>query len=475
MKQTFTLLALLFLGLAANGQYYNLKSTQGLKQALDSMDLIYYDSGNDQWDSTKYYIEYDASGQMTLLYTTYTDNSTGEVLGGDRYVYSYNTDGSMIEYLNLEWDEDIDDWELDFREVYSYDEDGNQIGYISYDWDNSGNVWTRNDSIVNTYNEQGFLIEYSGYEWKADQWIIRHYSEYSYNAQGLLLDQITRMWYEDDQEWKNNIKFEYSYNGEGQMLTTVRSDQDVYDGPWLLEYKLENAYNDEYSRITTSSAHWKTDQWEIYYADTVDYNSSGLATEDRGYYLDEGNMRPNYIYVYSYDANGNLIEYIDHSWDRNASSMELSAKYNYSYDLDYTMAELLLPIDNDLESDLILEYVSNMPLGSHAYYWRNESWEDYRRINYFYSEMNVEGVGVEENELVMARLYPNPVSDLLQVELEEGSLKATLTLYELTGRQVLRRQINSGGAVSLSTLPAGVYLYKLTVDGKIQSGKLMKR
>ena len=79
MKQTFTLLALLFLGLAANGQDSNLKSSQGLKQALDSMDLCYYDSYSDQWDSTKYYIEYDASGQMTLLYTTYTDNGTGEV------------------------------------------------------------------------------------------------------------------------------------------------------------------------------------------------------------------------------------------------------------------------------------------------------------------------------------------------------------------------------------------------------------
>lgn len=116
-----------------------------------------------------------------------------------------------------------------------------------------------------------------------------------------------------------------------------------------------------------------------------------------------------------------------------------------------------------------------MPLGFQVYRWKNESWEDERDFTYFYSEWNVQGVGLEENELVMARIYPNPVSELLQVELQEGSSKATLTLYELTGRQVLRRQLHSSGTISLSNLPQGVYLYSLSVDGKIQSGKLVKR
>ena len=475
MKQIFTLAAMLFLGLAANGQYSDLKSTQGLRQALDSMDLNYWDSYNEQWDSTRYYFEYNATGQMTLFYTTYKDNSTGDWLGEDRNEYNFNSKGNIIEYLYLQWDEDISDWETDTRKVYSYSSSGNQAGYVSYDWDDIGEEWIRDDSIHYYYNDERLLTEYTGAEWKTDHWVGRYLSEYSYNAQGLLSEQISRMWYEDDQEWKNNIKYVMTWNEQGQLLTKIRYDQDVYDGPWLEEYKQELSYNAKHLRTISSSAHWESDQWEIYRYDTVEYNTSGLPTENRGYYLDEGIMRPDYMHEYSFDASGNLVEYIVSNWDKNAMDLVLYGKSNYSYDLDYTVDDLLLPSDSDWESDLNMDYVLNMPLGIHAYQWINDSWEDYKLTKYFYSPRNVEGVGVEYNELAMARLYPNPVSEMLYVALEEGFNKATLSIYELTGRQVLRRQLNTDGAVSLAALPAGVYLYSLTVDGKIQSGKLMKR
>lgn len=473
MKQTFSLVALLFVCMAASAQHTDPQSALGVKQRLDSLERSYWNSYAEQWESSWYYYAYDEFGQMTLYYGTYKDYDSDEYLGDSRYEYSYNADGSMAESQYFSWDEDSDDWENDDWEVFFYDEDGNQTASVRYSWDETSELWTPRDSVFNVYNEEGLLSEYSGYQWKTDHWLIRYFSTYTYEEHGWLFEHLSRMWYEDDQEWKNNIKFVYTWNGQGQELTKIRSDQEVFEGPWLLEYKLEHFYNGENRLLTTNSAHWKTDQWEIYWTDTMDY-ASGLLMEDRTYYLDEGNMRLDAKDEYAYDASGNVTEYINHSWDRNALEVRLYGKSLFTYDPGYTMTDFLFPReDSDWSDKLLIGQYSNIPLGINIYEWENNSWEDYSKTAYFYSEVDL--LGLDEGGTEMVRLYPNPVGDQLHVDLPEGSSVATMSLYEITGRQVLRRQLNAGGSLSLSTLPTGVYLYRLSVDGKIQSGKLLKR
>jgi Secretion system C-terminal sorting domain len=476
MKKIFTLMAVLLLSLAASAQYSNLKSAEALKLRMDSLESNYWDSYQEQWDSSMYYYDYNASGQMILYYNTWVDNSSGEVLGEGRYEYSYNADGSMAEALVLEWDEDAADWENDDLDVYTYDEDGNQTGSVGYRWNETSELWTRKDSIFNVYNDEGLLSEYSGYEWKTDRWVIRYYSSYAYETHGWLSEQISRMWYEDLQEWKNNSKYVYTWNAAGLMLTKVRYDQEVYEGPWLEESKVEKIYGDENLLLTTNSVLWETDHWVISRTDTMEYNASGWLMEDRAYYLDEGNMRPNSIYTYSYDASGNVTEYNYSSWDRNESQLVVYGKDLFTYDPDYSMTEVVLPDeDSEWNDNLLMDQFSNIPRTIHMLHWKNDDWVDYKKGTFFYSEKNVEGVGVVEQERALVRIYPNPVSDLLHMDLHEGSSAVTLTLYEISGRQVFRRRVETCESLSLTTLPAGVYLYSLSVDGKIQSGKLLKR
>lgn len=474
MKQIFNLVALLLVSMAASGQYSYQKSATVLKQRMDSVEINYWNSYDEVWESSKYHYDYDVSGQMTFYFTTYTDNSSGDVLGEDRYEYSYNADGSIAELHELNWDEDAGDWETSRKRVYSYDEGGNQIGYANYNWDSSGEQWTRVDSTFNTYNGEGLLTEYNGFLWQSDQWIIRYFSQYNYEQHGWLSEHYMRMWYEADQTWKNNIKFVYTWNEQGEMLTKIRYDQEVYEGPWLEYYKLEHFYNDENLLTTTNSAHWETGQWAIYRTDTMSYNADGLLAEDRGYTLVDSSMQPDFRYEYSYDASGNLTEYINYTWDENTSNLVFWGKNLYSHDLSFSITDLLLPgVDSDWYSKLFLGNITSMPLGLHIYHWIDDSWQDYQKTAYFYSEMNVVGLG--ERELAMVRLYPNPVGDQLHIALPEGSSGATLALYEITGRQVFRCQMEEGAILSMANLPAGIYLYSLSVDGMIQSGKLVKR
>ncbi|MEM6261573.1 MAG: T9SS type A sorting domain-containing protein, partial [Bacteroidota bacterium] len=78
---------------------------------------------------------------------------------------------------------------------------------------------------------------------------------------------------------------------------------------------------------------------------------------------------------------------------------------------------------------------------------------------------------------VNAKLYPNPASNALQVEFIRIQHNATLELYSLDGRKMLSSSftapINSTQTVDIQKLPAGVYTYKLQVDGlQAQRGKL---
>lgn len=50
---------------------------------------------------------------------------------------------------------------------------------------------------------------------------------------------------------------------------------------------------------------------------------------------------------------------------------------------------------------------------------------------------------------------------------------ATVSLYSVTGTEVLKKDISTAGSISLSTLPKGVYIYKANGASKTYTGKVV--
>ena len=50
---------------------------------------------------------------------------------------------------------------------------------------------------------------------------------------------------------------------------------------------------------------------------------------------------------------------------------------------------------------------------------------------------------------------------------------ATMSLYSVTGSEVLKKDISTAGSISLSTLPKGVYIYKVSGTIKTYTGKIV--
>ena len=82
--------------------------------------------------------------------------------------------------------------------------------------------------------------------------------------------------------------------------------------------------------------------------------------------------------------------------------------------------------------------------------------------------------GVADNNTATMSLYPNPATDMLQVESTERIEQ--YEIYDVTGA-LLRRDVVGHNAFNLDieALPAGTYLLKLTSEGTVQTRRFVKQ
>jgi hypothetical protein len=109
-----------------------------------------------------------------------------------------------------------------------------------------------------------------------------------------------------------------------------------------------------------------------------------------------------------------------------------------------------------------------VPCGKTSTYQSAPGWSSYH--NFLYEEC----VGVEEHEMAEFKVYPNPVNDVVMVELS-GAEIATAVLYDLQGRTVYS-QNSPNSPINLKSIPAGVYLLRVTdTEGREHHQKIVKR
>jgi hypothetical protein len=83
------------------------------------------------------------------------------------------------------------------------------------------------------------------------------------------------------------------------------------------------------------------------------------------------------------------------------------------------------------------------------------------------------------NDIETVTIYPNPFSDILTIKIMSASIlnKSDVRIYNILGEEVVNtivtKQITT---LETSTLPTGVYFYKVNINNKItQSGKLISK
>lgn len=87
--------------------------------------------------------------------------------------------------------------------------------------------------------------------------------------------------------------------------------------------------------------------------------------------------------------------------------------------------------------------------------------------------VNVSNSGIiESSENVHYRIYPNPASAYVGVEIASA---AELVLYDLSGRECIKTNMHAGyNRVQTEQLPTGIYLIKITVENRASFAKFVK-
>jgi hypothetical protein len=85
------------------------------------------------------------------------------------------------------------------------------------------------------------------------------------------------------------------------------------------------------------------------------------------------------------------------------------------------------------------------------------------------------GSSVAEQQLSsLLKAFPNPATDLLQLELQNSQPSALVQLYDLSGREVKRVQLTEmQTTLDISDLAAG--MYSLRMQGAAGSLKIIKK
>jgi predicted extracellular nuclease len=85
--------------------------------------------------------------------------------------------------------------------------------------------------------------------------------------------------------------------------------------------------------------------------------------------------------------------------------------------------------------------------------------------------------GINKYNNLNATMYPNPMDNQLTIKLPVTASKVNVSFTDVLGKEVMNMNNLSGSEVSVNNinLPAGVYVVKITADGKTQLMKIIKQ
>ena len=122
------------------------------------------------------------------------------------------------------------------------------------------------------------------------------------------------------------------------------------------------------------------------------------------------------------------------------------------------------------------DYVFNASAGSLTVIWAVGSSTTYAYHSIRGATALSVSLGVYENNLLSFEMYPNPVSDLLNIKLPTGTDKAEVSVFDYTGRLVSSKIISSNDtAIDVQKISKGIYMIRLAANNKIGVQRFIKK
>ncbi len=85
--------------------------------------------------------------------------------------------------------------------------------------------------------------------------------------------------------------------------------------------------------------------------------------------------------------------------------------------------------------------------------------------------INQQSLSIDDKEYSATTIYPNPASNEFYINSTEN---VEVSIYDMLGKVVISKEVDSNNAIEISSLKSGIYLVKIVSNGKISQHRLIK-
>jgi len=418
---------------------------------IQKRDIYEYDSFGNLLSEKGFEREYTSSPWLPSTYSSMTydtnQNITSKTVFNRDYTNDcwinfvktellYDSTKRRIAQLNYMWNNNTATWDLGGRTVYSYLNDSivNKINYDNY---NTNGQWEHYSRDVYFFDSLVLLKQYKFSKFINNNWELRFKSYYKYDSSN------------------NNIETDIlEYNTQTTTLDSTMKFINTFDS--IKQF----IQGDRYDWDTAQATNWRTATKTTY-----DYDASGRILESIRYLYSS-----TYGYIAqskktaTYDTFGNMLTFSDlKRW--NTLVLDTVEILEYSYNYNFNNSDLTLPENTDFGNMLTRIKHNEWSLADP----NNPRMGDKTAV-FYYSNT----IGFKENKQLSNRckVYPNPTSDYLFFEIEDGKIQL-VELYDISGKKVLTfNQINNN-KLYIGNLQKGLYFYKVLTREREYTGKVI--
>jgi len=374
-----------------------------------------------------------------------------------RYTYTYDEQGKLLikmvkRLLN-------EQWRNLYFESLNYDEFDNLELQLTKVWE--ADSWVNSERISNEFIQNNLIKTTTVENWEGE-WQFQTRDSFNWYPMGNMASHLEEIW--DGEAWANQTYSIFIRDENEKLLNLTVQNWDGNN--WQNVGKAVNTYNSSGLNDSSFVMIWSENSWEHFYLYTYLYDGDQRLSSGTGSYRVDGEWEPEIQVTYAYNTN-NLIETAtSQSW---LAGEWINSEQNNFYYNQWGSFETILNevwgtedwMNNSMKAFIFDE--SGNALEGIVYNWENDSWQntqdDALIMPYHFGihQATFTGylveiayrsilVGTTENPAqVNLRVYPNPVSDVLNVEfpLTNTSGSLSLTMIDQQGKIVLQKALNN--------------------------------
>lgn len=440
-----------------------------IEQRMDSLVRTEWDPSQAQWVATlrENYV-YNGQDQLTQA----VKQSPDMLLGWNTYWeenFSYASSGLMTGYMVRTLDSITNQLKNYWKEEYTYNTSGDITLYSVYEWGGTPGQWNNSWKAEYTYDATGNLLTYQDFYWSSSssQWVNSWKAEYTY-TNGLLSQYLDYYWNSGSSQWVSSWKAVYSYTSGSLSLY---QDYTWTGSAWANSGKKEYTYTAQGKESTISAYSWKASNstWTYLKKEEFSYDPSGNLVQ----YLIKGPNQSGTQWVnlwkedLTYSGNAALIKVETADWQNATSQWTPAIKQEYQYDTAYSVSGIVLPFWYHTNR----AFTASMLTGYQEFSFSGGGWIDVSANTFYYSALTP--AGLTKPVAGEFSVYPNPARDVLNISWPEGIQPEHLELLNIKGQTVWSTSLGSSHTLSLPSLRAGVYFFRLSAAGINTQGRLL--